>query len=110
MVLALLLALAASGMLIFCEEQTGWVRWMDINIYEHSWGKESIPKLLSCAGKCQLWKQGGKEMERFALSCDSLLMPFASKAHPIPWTIQTDHLPSPAPQKVGVLEHAASHP
>lgn len=73
--LALLLALAALTMLIFCEEQTVWVRWMDINIYEHFWGKESIPKPLSCAGKCQLWKQGGKEMERFALCCLLLWLP-----------------------------------
>lgn len=34
--LALLLALAASGMQIFCGEQSVWARWMDINIYEHS--------------------------------------------------------------------------
>lgn len=42
---------------------------MDINIHEPSWGKKSIPKLLSYAEKRQLWKYGGKEMERFALYC-----------------------------------------
>lgn len=76
---------------------------MDINIHEPSRGKKSIPKAAELCGKVSALKAGregdGEVCPLLSAAATPSLMPFASKVHPVPWTIQTYQLASPSPTK-----------